>query len=75
MTSLKGVKAMSIGNGSAELLQVNELRVSNIKLGTDLTLSDNRSLMDLLKILMKEVNRLSGEVKDLKEKLDNLETE
>ena len=71
MTSLKGVKAMSIGNGSADLLQVKDLRVSTVHLGKDLTLPDNRSLTDLLKKLMDEVTRLSN-VKDLTEKLDSL---
>tara|TARA_B100000886_G_C20350240_1_gene460539 strand:+ start:484 stop:711 length:228 start_codon:yes stop_codon:yes gene_type:complete len=75
MTSLKGVKAMSVGNGSADLFQISELRVSNVKLGFDLILPDNRSLVDLLRSLMKEVGNLSTEVKDLREKLDNLETE
>ena len=73
--SLKGVKTMALGCGSAELLQVGSLKVTDVSLSGDLKLPNNQSLIELLNEMRDENLKLKEEVKQLKEKVDSFETE
>ncbi len=75
MSGLKGVKSMSMGNGSADCLNVTDLRIGNAKLGGDITFSNNKSLLKILNDFSVEIKKLNEEIKDLKQKVESFETE
>lgn len=74
MSGLKGVKTMSMGNGSADCLQVSNLKIGTASLGSDMTLSNGKSLNTILSNYSDEIHKLKLELKELKDKLDSLET-
>ena len=80
MSGLKGVTAMSIGNGSADRLLVTDLRVSNITLGGDIKFPNDKSLLlyikdisDKIVNLTKENNELKLKLKEIQDKLETIE--
>lgn len=78
MSGLKGVKTMSMGNGSADCLQVKDLRIGNATLGGDLKLANGNTLLGLLKVIQSQLDdltELKKKVEVLKEKVDSIETE
>jgi hypothetical protein len=72
---LKGVKQMSIGNGNAELLHVNDLKAEVITVQKSMMLPNNVSLLDWINDANKTITQLSKKVTDLENQLSSLQVE
>lgn len=79
---MKGVKSMSIANGSATRFHIEELITQSITGPTKIVLKDGNDLVDTVKkmtlaltTLNKTVTELSTKVKELEDKVNSFETE
>ena len=75
MSGLKGPKSVSVGNGTAQLFQVDDFRGGLISVQKDIILPSGVSLLKALSDLQKKVELQNDKIKELETKLDGLQIE
>ena len=75
MSGLKGPKSVSVGNGTAQLFQVDDLRGNLITVQKDIFLPSGISLLKALSDLQKMVELQNEKIKEFENKLNELQIE